>query len=91
MQAPRPPGYGPGRPTPLVAKTAPQLFYSKRRRHSFSNAQYRVTNWPEYDAAPGFRLRKPDGVVHRVEAVEGWYALATRERGGQPIYSADRH
>src|ERR1700720_4348609 len=52
----------------------------------FSNARYRVTNWPEYDAA---LVRRGSLTVWFTEgAVEAWHAPATGERGGQPIYSA---
>ncbi len=45
-----------------------------------------MTNWPEYDAALVWRGSLT--VWFTEEAVAAWHAPATRERGGQPIYSA---
>ena len=45
-----------------------------------------MTNWPEYDAA--LVRRGSLTVWFTEEAVAAWHAPATRERGGQPIYSA---
>jgi hypothetical protein len=45
-----------------------------------------VTNWPDYDAA---LVRRGELTVWLTEeAIASWYAPATGERGGQPIYSA---
>ena len=56
------------------------------RRHKFPTARYRVTNWPDYDAA---LVRRGELTVWLTEeAIASWYAPATGERGGQPIYSA---
>jgi hypothetical protein len=60
--------------------------FTEGRRHKFSKARYRVTNWPEYDAA--LVRRGSLTVWFTAEAVAAWHAPATRERGGQPIYSA---
>jgi transposase len=60
--------------------------FTESRRHKFSKARYRVTNWPEYDAA--LVRRGSLTVWFTEEAVAARHALATRERGGQPIYSA---
>jgi hypothetical protein len=60
--------------------------FTEGRRHKFSKARYRVTNWPEYDAA--LVRRGSLTVWFTEEAVAAWRAPATRERGGQPIYSA---
>jgi hypothetical protein len=49
-------------------------------------AKYRVTNWPEYDAA--LVQRGSMTVWFTEEAVAAWHAPATGTRGGQPIYSA---
>src|SRR6202790_354657 len=49
-------------------------------------ARYRVTNWPEYDAA--LVQRGSITVWLTEEAVAAWHAPATGTRGGQPIYSA---
>ena len=62
--------------------------FTERRRHKFSKARHRVTNWPEYDAA--LVRRGSLTVWFTEEAVAAWRAPATRERGGQPIYSAIR-
>ena len=60
--------------------------FTEGRRHKFPKARYRVTNWPEYDAA---LLRRGSVTVwFTEEAVAAWHAPATGERGGQPIYSA---
>ena len=49
-------------------------------------ARYRVTNWPEYDAA---LVRRGSLTLWLTEdAVAAWHAPATGERGAQPIYSA---
>src|SRR5271168_114392 len=56
------------------------------RRHKFSKARYRVTNWTEYDAA--LVRRGSLTVSFTEEAVAAWHAPASRERGGQPLYSA---
>jgi hypothetical protein len=45
-----------------------------------------VTNWPEYDAA--LVRRGSLTVWFTAEAVAAWHVPASRERGGQPIYSA---
>jgi Transposase DDE domain len=49
-------------------------------------ARYRVTNWPEHDAA--LVRRGSLTVWFTEEAVAAWHAPASRERGGQPIHSA---
>jgi transposase len=55
------------------------------RRHKFAKARYRVTNWPDYDAALVWR---GDLTVWLTEkAVAAWYAPLSSKRGGQPIYS----
>jgi len=55
-------------------------------RHKIPKARYRVTNWPEYDAA---LMRRGDLTVwFTEEAVAAWHAPATGERGGQPVYSS---
>ena len=60
--------------------------FTESRRQKFSKARYRVTNWPEYDAA--LVRRGSLTVWFTEEAVAARHVLATRERGGQPIYSA---
>jgi len=60
--------------------------FHESRRHKFPKAGYRVTNWPEYDAA---LVRRGNLTLWLTEeAVATWRAPATGERGGQPIYSA---
>jgi transposase len=60
--------------------------FTEGRRHKFPKARYRVTNWPEYDAA---LVRQGSLTVwFTEEAVAAWPAPASRERGGQPLYSA---
>ena len=60
--------------------------FNESRRHKIPKARYRVTNWPEYDAA---LIRRGSLTVwFTEEAVESWRAPSTGKRGGQPIYSA---
>jgi hypothetical protein len=59
---------------------------TKGHRHKFAKARYRVTNWPEYDAA--LVRRGALAVWFTEEAVAAWHAPASGERGGQPIYAA---
>jgi hypothetical protein len=60
--------------------------FNASRRHKIPMARYRVTNWPEYDAA---LMRRGDLTVWFTEdAVAAWHAPATGERGGQPVYSS---
>ena len=56
------------------------------RRHKFAKAKYRVTNWPEYDAALVRRGSLTVWVTD--EAVAAWHApSAGGKRGGQRVYS----
>jgi hypothetical protein len=60
--------------------------FNESRRHKIPRAKYRVTNWPEYDAA---LVRRGSLTVWMTEeAIAAWQAPATGKRGGQPIYSA---
>src|SRR5271156_4074601 len=60
--------------------------FNESRRHKIPTARYRVTNWPEYDAA---LIRRGSLTVwFTEEAVAAWHAPPTGERGGQPTYSA---
>jgi transposase len=60
--------------------------FNESRRHKIPKARYRVTNWPEYDAA---LIRRGSLTLWlSQEAIDGWHAEATGERGGQPVYSA---
>jgi Transposase DDE domain len=60
--------------------------FNESRRHKIPKARYRVTNWPEYDAA--LVRRGSLTVWFTEEAVAAWHAPATGERGGQLVYSA---
>ena len=60
--------------------------FNEGRRHKFPEARYRVTNWRDYNSA---LVRRGELTVWlTVETIAAWYAPATGERGGQPIYSA---
>jgi hypothetical protein len=59
--------------------------FNEARRHKIPKAKYRVTNWPEYDAA---LVRRGSLTVWVTEqAVATWHTPATGKRGGQPVYS----
>jgi transposase len=59
--------------------------FNESRRHKIPKTRYRVTNWPEYDAA---LVRRGSLTVWLTEeAVSAWHAPATGERGGQAVYS----
>jgi Transposase DDE domain len=60
--------------------------FNESRRHKIPKARYRVTNWPEYDAA--LVRRGSISIWCTEEAVAAWRAPATGARGGQLIYSA---
>src|SRR5271154_4669116 len=60
--------------------------FNEPRRHKIPTAKYRVTNWPDYDAA--LVRRGALTVWSTDEALAAWLAPATGRRGGQPIYSA---
>ncbi len=60
--------------------------FNEPRRHKIPTAKYRVTNWPDYDAA--LVRRGALTVWFTDEAIAEWRAPATGRRGGQPIYSA---
>src|ERR1700759_2190772 len=47
--------------------------------------RYRLTNWPDYDAALVRRGSLTLWVIE--EALAAWHAPATGKRGGQPVYS----
>ena len=55
------------------------------RRHKIPKMRYRVTNWPEYDAALVQRGSLTLWVTEKALAV--WRAPFTGKRGGQPVYS----
>jgi hypothetical protein len=59
--------------------------FNESRRHKIPKARYRVTNWPEYDAA---LVRRGSLTVWLTEqAVSAWHAPATGELGGQAVYA----
>src|SRR3979411_876372 len=59
--------------------------FNEARRHKIPKAKYRVTNWPEYDAALVRRGSLTVWVTD--EAIAAWHAPATGKRGGQLTYS----
>src|SRR5262249_28519997 len=60
--------------------------FNELRRHKIPTAKYRVTNWPDYDAA---LVRRGALTVWLTdEAIADWRAPATGKRGGQLIYSS---
>src|SRR6201997_3050022 len=69
----------------LAVEPMPYKF-NESRRHKIPKARYRVTNWPDHDAA--LVQRGELTVWFTEEAIAAWHAPATGERGGQPIYSA---
>jgi transposase len=59
--------------------------FNQSRRDKIPKARYRVTNWPEYDAA---LVRRGSLTVWLTEeAVSAWHAPATGERGDQAVYA----
>src|SRR5271165_3812260 len=59
--------------------------FNEARRHKIPKAKYKVTNWPDYDAALVRRGSLTVWVTE--EAVAAWHAPVTGRRGGQPVYS----
>src|SRR5271165_3584883 len=59
--------------------------FNEARRHKIPKAKYKVTNWPDYDAALVRRGSLTVWVTE--EAIAAWHASATGKRGGQPVYS----
>ena len=59
--------------------------FNECRRHKIARTRYRVTNWPDYDAALVRRGSLTVWVTE--EAIDGWHAPATGKRGGQPVCS----
>jgi hypothetical protein len=59
--------------------------FNESRRHKIPKDRYRVTNWPEYDAA---LVRRGSLTAWLTEqAVLAWHAPATGERGGQAVHA----
>src|ERR1700753_2429645 len=63
--------------------------FNESRRHQIPKARYRVTNWPEYDAALVKRGSLTVWITE--EAVAAWHAPATGERGGAGGGFGDSH
>jgi hypothetical protein len=59
--------------------------YHAEHRHHIPKPRYRVTNWPEYDAA--LKRRGSLTVWFTDEAVAAWRAEPRTTPGGQPHYS----
>jgi Transposase DDE domain len=59
--------------------------FNEDRRHKIPKVRYRLTNWPDYDAALVRRGSLTVWVTE--EGVAAWHAPATRKRGGQRVYS----
>lgn len=59
--------------------------HNESRRHKFSKAQYRITNWSDYNAA--LQQRGSLTIWFTEEAQAGWLAVKTGKRGAQPVYS----
>ena len=60
--------------------------FNEARRHKIPKSKYRVTNWPQYDAA---LLRRGSLTLwFTEEAVAAWRAESTGKRGAQRVYSA---
>src|SRR5689334_25173485 len=65
------PAYDSRRDPPSFGRPMPYKF-NESRRHKIPKARYRVTNWPEYDAA---LIRRGSLTVWMTEeAVEAWHA-----------------
>ena len=70
---------------PLMVLGTHAVYVQRKPPPPIPTAKYRVTNWPEYDAALVKRGSLTVWFTH--EAVAAWQAPATGKRGGQPIYS----
>src|SRR6202051_2625294 len=67
-----------------VGKPAVPFKHHAARRHHIPKPRYRVTNWPEYDAA--LRRRGSLTVWFTDEAIAAWRAEPRTTPGGQPYY-----
>src|ERR1700682_3128974 len=67
-------------------KPAVPFKHHAERRHHIPKPRYRVTNWPEYDAA--LRRRGSLTIWFTDEAIAAWRAGPRTTPGGQPYYSA---
>ena len=59
--------------------------FNEARRHKFEKKQYRITNWPEYNAS--LRQRGDVTLWLSDEVQAAWSAERRKTRGGQPVYS----
>ncbi len=59
--------------------------YPKRSQYKYTKSQYRVRNWPEYEA--GLKKRGDLTVWFSDDALEGWRVPAEGKPGGQRTYS----
>lgn len=59
--------------------------YPKRSQYKHAKSQYRVRNWPEYEA--GLRRRGDVTVWLSDAALDAWHAPANGKPGGQRIYA----
>lgn len=59
--------------------------HNEDRRHKYEKARYKVTNWPEYNAA--LRRRGDFTIWFTEEAIAGWHPAKTGARGRPPEYS----
>jgi hypothetical protein len=76
---------GQGGPVDHWIPTVPFKHHAEHRHH-IPKPRYRVTNWPEYDAA--LRRRGSLTVWITDEAIAAWRAEPRAMPGGQPYYSA---
>ena len=53
--------------------------YSESRRHKFTKPKYKVTNWPDYNAA--LRRRGDITIWFTEEAIDQWHPIKTGARG----------
>jgi hypothetical protein len=69
-----------------LGKPAVPFKHHAEHRHHIPKPRYRVTNWPEYDAA--LRRRGSLTIWFTDEAIAAWRAEPRTTPGGQPYYSA---
>ena len=69
-----------------IGNPAVPFKHHAEHRHHIPKPRYRVTNWPEYDAA--LRHRGSLTVWFTGEAIAAWRAEPRTTPGGQPHYSA---
>ncbi len=63
----------------------PPMKYPKRSQYKYRKSQYRVRNWPEYEA--GLKRRGDLTVWLSTSALDAWRAPANGKPGGQRKYS----